>query len=67
MTIGSEYRVRELVCRSDSEPSRVRVKVSHVIVECGMINHHPDYSDFSCIYSPGTNVTRAGERILGAW
>ena len=24
-----------------SEPSRERVKVSHVIVECRMINHHP--------------------------
>ena len=24
-----------------SEPSRERVKVSHVIVECKLINHHP--------------------------
>ena len=24
-----------------SEPSRERVKISHVIVECRVINHHP--------------------------
>ena len=27
-----------------SEPSRERVKVSHVIVECIVINHHPSLS-----------------------
>ena len=32
-------RVRVFIC--PSEPSRERVKVSHVIVECRVINHHP--------------------------
>ena len=32
-------RVRVLIF--PSEPSRERVKVSHVIVECRVINHHP--------------------------
>ena len=32
-------RVRVLV--SPSEPSGERVKVSHVIVECRVIDHHP--------------------------
>ena len=26
-----------------SEPSRERVKVSHVIVECRVIDHHPNF------------------------
>ena len=33
-------RVRVLIF--PSEPSRERVKVSHVIVECRVINHHPE-------------------------
>ena len=36
-----EARVRVLFF--SSEPSRERVKVSHVIVECRVINHHPGY------------------------
>ena len=35
----SVARVR--VVMYPSEPSRERVKVSHVIVECRVINHHP--------------------------
>ena len=34
-------RGRVLLC--PSEPSRERVKVSHVIVECRVINHHPRF------------------------
>ena len=37
--LGLKYMVRILIC--PSEPSRERVKVSHVIVECREINHHP--------------------------
>ena len=33
-----------------SEPSRERVKVSHVIVECRVINHHPDSFFSKCFY-----------------
>ena len=40
-----EARVRVFIC--PSEPSRERVKVSHVIVECRVINHHPVFS--SCL------------------
>ena len=36
---GSESRVRVLICQS--EPTGERVKVSHVVVECRVINHHP--------------------------
>ena len=32
--------IRVFIC--PSEPSRERVKVSHVIVECRVINHHPN-------------------------
>ena len=32
-------RVRVLICQS--ERTRERVKVSHVVVECRVINHHP--------------------------
>ena len=35
-------RVRVLIC--PSEPYRERVKVSHVIVECRVINYHPETS-----------------------
>ena len=28
-----------MICQS--EPTRERVKVSHVVVECRVINHHP--------------------------
>ena len=37
---GSEKGVSVLIC--PSEPSRERFKVSHVINECRVINHHPD-------------------------
>ena len=37
--LGSESRVRALICQS--EPTREHVKVSHVVVECRVINHHP--------------------------
>ena len=36
---GSEKGVSVLIC--PSEPSRERFKVSHVINECRVINHHP--------------------------
>ena len=36
---GSESRVRVLICQS--EPTGERAKVSHVVVECRVINHHP--------------------------
>ena len=36
---GSEKGVSVLIC--PSEPSRKRFKVSHVINECRVINHHP--------------------------
>ena len=38
---GSEKGVSVLIC--PSEPSRERFKVSHVINECRVINHHPIY------------------------
>ena len=37
-----DQRVSVFIC--PSEPSRERVKVSHVIVECRVINHHPYYN-----------------------
>ena len=39
--LGLEYNARGLIC--PSEPSRERVKVSHVIVECRVFNNHPTY------------------------
>ena len=32
-----------MICQS--EPTRERVKVSHVVVECRVINHHPAFRD----------------------
>ena len=40
--LGSEYRVRVLIC--PLEQCRERVKVSHVIVECRMINNYSKYT-----------------------
>ena len=37
--LGSEYSVRVLIF--PPEPSKEFVKVSHVIFECRVINHHP--------------------------
>ena len=37
--LGSEYSVRGLIF--PPEPSKECVKVSHVIFECRVINHHP--------------------------
>ena len=37
--LGSEYSVRVLIF--PPEPSKEGVKVSHVIFECRVINHHP--------------------------
>ena len=42
--LGSESRVRVLICQS--EPTRERVKVSHVVVECRVVNHHPYTSTY---------------------
>ena len=39
--LESEKRVRGLLL--SSEPSRERVKVSHMIVKCGVINHYPQF------------------------
>ena len=38
--LGSESRVRVFIFQS--EPTREHVKVSHVVVECRVNNHHPD-------------------------
>ena len=35
-------RIRVLICPSEPSRERVKLKVSHVIVECRMINHHPN-------------------------
>ena len=35
-------KVRVMGCICLSEPSGERVKVSHVIVECRVIHHHPN-------------------------
>ena len=37
--LGSESRVRVLIFQS--EPTKERVKVSHVVVKCRVVNHHP--------------------------
>ena len=42
---GSEKGVSVLIC--PSEPSRERFKVSHVINECRVINHHPGFLVYS--------------------
>ena len=39
--LGSEQSVRVLIF--PSEPFKECVKVSHVIFECRVINHHPKY------------------------
>ena len=46
---GSEKGVSVLIC--PSEPSRERFKVSHVINECRVINHHPTFQGYSS-FSP---------------
>ena len=41
VSVRVRVRVEGRVFICPSEPSRERVKVSHVIVECRVINHHP--------------------------
>ena len=41
LDLGSESRIRVLICLS--EPSTRYVKVSHVIFEFQVINHRPEY------------------------
>ena len=47
--------VRLFIC--PSEPTRERVKVSHVIVEHRVINHHPCYQSFS--FGPNVPAKRS--------
>ena len=50
-------RVRVSVFICPSEPSRERVKVSHVIVECRVINHHPSGTEL--VFQEGQNAERS--------
>ena len=43
-------------------PSRYRVKVSHVIVECRVIYHHPDL--YSLFKGAGGSSSRFPQNIL---
>ena len=48
--------IRVFIC--PSEPSRERVKVSHVIVECRVINNHPNVYCLSMFF---IHTDRVGE------
>ena len=49
VSVRVKVKVEGYVFICPSEPSRERVKVGHVIVECRVINHHP-YMLLICHY-----------------
>ena len=43
------------------EPSKECVKVSHVIFECRVINHHPNFNTIKNCYNGASSVKACGQ------